>query len=68
MIRKGDIITFKSEWRDKGDDNLTFVARSDEDRGRFDVSVLEQKHWRIWPMQIVSVDMIETINGVKAND
>jgi hypothetical protein len=62
MIRKGDTFTFKPQYRDAGDENFTFVARSDQDGGRFDYSVLEHKPWRIWPVMRASIDMVETIN------
>ena len=31
MIRKGDILSIKPQWRDAGDETFTRVARSDED-------------------------------------
>lgn len=63
MIRKGDIITFKPEWREPGDEKFTFVARNDEEKGRFDYSALEQSGWALWPMQVVRADMVEAVIG-----
>lgn len=58
-IRKGDIVTIRAEWRDAGDEQLTWVARTDEEKGRLDISALQLAHMRIWPMQTVGVDMVE---------
>lgn len=63
MIRKGDIVTFLPQWRDAGDERFTFIARSDEEKGRFDVSAIELMHMPLWPVQTVRVDMIEKVNG-----
>lgn len=63
MIYKGNIITFKPEWRDPGDERRTFVARSDEELGRFDCSCLEEAHLPIWPQQTVTADQVEAITG-----
>jgi hypothetical protein len=59
MIRKGDILSIKPEWRDAGDENFSWVARSDEEKGRVDISALELSEMPIWPMQTVRVDMVE---------
>ncbi len=59
MIRKGDVLSIKPQWRDAGDENCTWVARNDEENGRLDISALEQKDMGIWPMFTVRVDMIE---------
>ena len=59
MIRKGDILSIKPQWRDAGDENLTWVARNDEEKGRLDISALEQQCMALWPMFTVRVDMIE---------
>jgi hypothetical protein len=58
MIRKGDIVSIRPEWRDAGDENYAWVARSDEEKGRVDISALELSELPIWPMQTVRVDMI----------
>jgi hypothetical protein len=60
MIKKNDIVTIKPEWRDAGDEKYTWVARSDEDKGRVDISALELRDkFLIWPVQTVRVDMLE---------
>lgn len=58
-IKRGDILIIKPQWRDAGDERFTWVARSDEEKGRLDISALEQSHWPLWPIQTVNVDMIE---------
>ena len=74
MIRKGDILSIKPEWRDTGDEKFTWVARSDEEKGRLDISALELSKMPLWPMQTVRVDMVEKKEGnigvaaVKDND
>lgn len=59
MIRKGDIVRIKPQWQDPGDDQTTWIARSDEIDGRFDMSCLELSHWTFWPMQTTRTDMVE---------
>jgi len=58
-IHKGDKITIRPEWRDAGDENFTWIARSDEEKGRLDISALELRHLALWPMQTVRADMVE---------
>jgi hypothetical protein len=60
-IRKGDRLSIKPQWRDVGDENLAWVARSDEEKGRVDISALEQKDMALWPVFTVRVDMIEKV-------
>ena len=43
MIKKGDYLVIKPEWRDAGDEAFTWVARSDEQNGRVDISAVN------WP-------------------
>ena len=62
MIRKGDRVRIRRDWQDKGDEAMTWVARSDEDKGRIDISALELKSWPIWPVQTVSVETLEIID------
>ncbi len=57
-ILKGDIVKIRPQWQDKGDAEYTWVARNDEEKGRVDISALELRAG-IWPMQTVTVDMIE---------
>jgi hypothetical protein len=41
MIKKGDYLIIKPEWCDAGDEAFTWVARSDEQSGRADISAVE---------------------------
>ena len=59
MVKKGDIITIKPQWRDAGDASFKWVARNDEENGRVDISALEVAYMPVWPMQSVRSDMIE---------
>jgi len=53
MIKKGDYLVIKPEWRDAGDEAFTWVARSDEQNGRVDISAVELAHLPLWPVQTV---------------
>jgi hypothetical protein len=57
-IKQGDIVTFKPEWRDEGDETITFVALEDEDDGRVRVGALGVLE-RFIPNSIVQVAMLE---------
>ena len=57
MIRKGDIVKIKPEWRDAGDEDVRFVATEDEDGGR--IKIEAQLGLTINPQLVVSVEMIE---------
>jgi len=59
MIKKGDIITIKPEWRDARNARFTWVARNDEENGRVDISAVELAYMAVWPAQTVRSDMIE---------
>lgn len=59
-IKKGDYVIIKPEWRDPGDAAMTFVARTDEEKGRLDISALELSNMTFWPMHVVRVDMLMT--------
>ena len=59
VIKKGDIITIKRQWQDAGDASFTWVARSDEEHGRIDISAVELAYMPVWPMQTVRSDMFE---------
>lgn len=58
-IKRGDIVTFKSEYQDPGDDRITFIAIEDEDGGR--VLVEAQLGLPINPTQVVAVRMIADV-------
>lgn len=57
MIKKGQRVSFKPEWRDPGDEGIVFVAAEDEDGGR--VLITAEIGLTIKPVQVVGVDMIE---------
>ena len=44
MIKKGDYLVIKPEWRDAGDEAFTWGARSDEQSGQVDISAVELAH------------------------
>ena len=49
MIKKGDYLVIKPEWRDAGDEAFTWVARSDEQSGQVDISAVGLAHLPLWP-------------------
>ena len=53
MIKKGDIITIKPEWRDARNARFTWVARNDEEHGRVGISAVELAYMDVWPVQTV---------------
>ncbi|HET6927457.1 MAG TPA: hypothetical protein VFI48_11475 [Hyphomicrobiaceae bacterium] len=59
MIRKNDIVRIKPQWRDQGDERLTWIAREDEADGIVRCSVLEQRHMPLWPVYTIHTHMIE---------
>lgn len=58
MIKRGDVVKFKPNWMDIGDDKVTFIAIEDEDGGR--VKVQAQLGLPINPVDVVLVAWIET--------
>lgn len=59
MIRRGDKIRFKPEWREPGD-AAQYYAHSDEwDDGRVQVTTLPTEALPLPPINTVRVDMIE---------
>ena len=62
MIAKGQKVTFKPEWQDEGDSDITFIAIEDETVrvGVSTVAVMAMLGLQFNPVQVVSVDMIET--------
>lgn len=60
MIRKGDTVCIRKEWQDKGDDAFHWVAVSDEDKGKVDISPTDTG-LLFAPRQTVDVDMLEAI-------
>lgn len=58
MIRKGQPVSIRPQWRDPGDENARFVALEDEDGGRVLIGALGVlSHFT--PSQVVTTDMLE---------
>jgi hypothetical protein len=60
-IRKGDIVTFKPEFSDPGDEDIKHFAAADEDRGH--VVIESDLGLPLNPQSTVHTDMIATVNG-----
>ena len=58
MIRKGDRVRIRPEWRDPGDDQFVWVATEDEDGGRVRISPANIG-LAILPTQVVDTSMLE---------
>lgn len=58
MIKKGNVVKFKPEWQDKGDEKIVFRAVDDEYDGR--VRVVACVDMNLNPEQIVPVDWLDT--------
>jgi hypothetical protein len=43
MIKKGEHLVTKPQWRNAGDAGFIWVARSDEQNGRVDISAVEHR-------------------------
>ena len=56
MIKKGDIVKFKPEFMDEGDEQITFIAIDDESKGR--VTVQAQLGWAINPNHVALTEWI----------
>jgi hypothetical protein len=67
VIRRGDIVTFKPQWRDPGDEDCTFVAVDDEANGRVTV-VHADSRLTIKPTQIVATYMVDRGRSGEARD
>ena len=57
MIKKGNIINFKPEWHDHGDDKIEFRAVEDEYDGRVEVAACVELP--IKPTQIVPTNWLD---------
>jgi len=57
-IKTGQIVRFKPEWMDPGDENILFMAIDDEEQGRVTVKALVDLP--IQPTQVVRSHMIVT--------
>lgn len=58
QIKKGDTVHIRPEWQDQGDAAFHWVAVSDEDKGRVDISPTNTG-LVIAPWQTVEVRMLE---------
>ena len=57
MIVKGDKVSIKSEWQDKGDDRFDWVAVDNEENGRVMISPTNTG-LAITPTQVVKVEWL----------
>lgn len=57
MVKKGDLVKFKPQWSDPGDEHINFRANADEYDGR--VEIVACVDLALQPTQIVSVDWLE---------
>lgn len=57
MFKRGDIVEILEAFRDAGDDTLTWVVQSDEEKGRVDL-VPQEMPGQIKPMYTVKTDWI----------
>jgi len=64
MICKGDRVEILAEYRDEGDEHFTWVAVSDEDKGRLDISPIDIG-LPILPVQTVRVEMVRKLDSGK---
>src|SRR5689334_4698324 len=60
-IKQGDLVTFKPERSDPGEETVTYRAIENEDGGR--VKVLAELGLPINPTQVISVEWVVTVNG-----
>lgn len=60
-IKQGDVIVFKPEWQDAGDDKITFRALEDAEDGR--VLVIAEVGLPINPTSVVSVNMVAEVKS-----
>lgn len=58
MIKQGQTVTIKPDWRDAGDQHIQFIALQDEDGGRVLICALDVLQC-FTPSQVVTVDMLE---------
>lgn len=58
-IKPGQIVTFKPEWMDPGDENIIFLAVDHEENDR--VTVQAQVDLPFNPTKVVMVNMIATV-------
>jgi hypothetical protein len=60
MIKKGDIIHIRPEWRDANDDKYIWIATEDQIEGRDSIGIMPlNTGLRFPPVQLVRVTMID---------
>ncbi len=62
-VKRGQLVTFKPEWQDAGDNEITFRAIEDSCErvnGTMTVAVIAELGLPINPVQVASLDMIES--------
>ena len=62
MIRKGMIVKFKPEYISPDEQALTFIALTDEEKGRLQVGTLESANWTFPPVETVRTEQIASAN------
>jgi hypothetical protein len=60
MIRRGDRVEILPEFRDEGDEAFVWIAVSDEDKGRVDISPVDIG-LAIQPVQTVRSDWVRKV-------
>lgn len=57
----GQIVRIKSEWLGNEDADALYVVRTCDEPGkpRVDISAIDLIEWPLWPMELVTLDMIE---------
>ncbi|WP_275099860.1 hypothetical protein [Sedimenticola hydrogenitrophicus] len=58
MIKKGDTVVIKPEWRDPGDEDFHWIALEDEDGGRVRIAPTDTG-MAIEPNYVVETSMLE---------
>lgn len=61
MIRKGEIVEILPAFRDAGDDEFTWVAVTDEEKGRIDIQPMDIA-LRIAPRYTVDASQIRLVH------
>ena len=56
MIKSGEIVGIKKEWQDLGDDQITWIAIDNEEKGR--VTIQAQLGLPINPTQVVNAEWL----------
>lgn len=67
MIKKGDIVQILADFRDPGDEDFTWVALGDEEKGRIDIKPVDHP-MRIKPIYTLGVDQVRSLPAAPAPD